>query len=72
MVAGMRKAGNLICILGDLDAITAAGKSKAQAPVLKVRSYAFYLACIKTNYPSLANMHTNGNVSNHTVFASTT
>ncbi len=56
----------------DLDAATVAGKSKAQTPVLKVRSYAFYLACIKANYPSLANMHTNGNASNHTVFASTT
>jgi hypothetical protein len=56
----------------DLDAVTVAGKSKAQAPVLKVRSYAFYLACIKTNYPSLANMHTNGNALNHTAFARTT
>lgn len=56
----------------DLDAATVAGKSKAQTPVLKVRSYAFYLACIKANYPSLANMQTNGNASNHTVFASTT
>jgi hypothetical protein len=28
----------------DLDAATVAGKGKAQAPVLKVRSYAFYLA----------------------------
>jgi hypothetical protein len=56
----------------DLDAEPVAGKGKAQAPVLKVRSYAFYLACIKTNYPSLAKMHTNGNVANHTVFASTT
>jgi hypothetical protein len=55
----------------DLDAATVAGKSKAQAPVLKVRSYAFYLACIKTNYPALANMHANGNVSNHTVFVRT-
>jgi hypothetical protein len=55
----------------DLDAITVAGKSKTQAPVLKVRSYAFYLAYIKTNYPSLANIH-NGNVSNNTVFVSTT
>jgi hypothetical protein len=35
---------------GDLDAVTVEGKSKAQAPVLKVRSYAFYLACIKMNY----------------------
>ena len=56
----------------DLDAETVAGKGKAQAPVLKVRSYAFYLACVKTNYPSLANLHTNGNVSNHAVFARTT
>jgi hypothetical protein len=56
----------------DLDAATVAGKGKAQAPVLKVRSYAFYLACVKAHYPSLANMHGNGNASNHTVFASTT
>jgi hypothetical protein len=56
----------------DLDAATVAGKGKAQAPVLKVRSYAFYLACVKTNYPSLANLHTSGNVSNHAVFARTT
>ena len=56
----------------DLDATTVAGKGKAQAPVLKVRSYAFYLAFVKVNYPSLANMQGNGNVSNHTVFASTT
>ncbi|MGH9570526.1 MAG: hypothetical protein ACRD4F_12845, partial [Candidatus Angelobacter sp.] len=56
----------------DLDAATVAGKGKAQAPVLKVRSYAFYLACVKANYASLADMRGNGNVSNHTVFASTT
>jgi hypothetical protein len=56
----------------DLDAITVPGKSKAQSPVLKVKSYAFYLACIKMNYPSLANMHANGNISNQTVLISTT
>jgi len=56
----------------DLDAETVAGKGKGQAPVLKVRSYAFYLAFVTANYPSLANMRSNGNVSNNTVFSSTT
>jgi hypothetical protein len=37
----------------DLDSETIAGKGKAQSPVLKVKSYAFYLAYVKTNYPSL-------------------
>jgi hypothetical protein len=55
-----------------LDSETIAGKGKAQAPVLKVKSYAFYRACVKANYPSLATMHDNGNVSNHIVFAGTT
>lgn len=40
----------------DLDSEAIAGKGKAQAPVLKVKSYAFYLACLRTNYPSLANL----------------
>lgn len=39
----------------DLDSETIAGKGKAQAPVLKVRSYAFYRACVKANYPAVAN-----------------
>jgi hypothetical protein len=39
----------------DLDSETIAGKGKAQAPVLKVRSYAFYRACVKANYPVVAN-----------------
>ena len=56
----------------DLDAETVAGKGKGQAPVLKVRSYAFYLAFVTANCPSLANMRSNGNVSNNTVFSSTT
>lgn len=41
----------------DLDSETIAGKGKAQAPVLKVKSYAFYLAWVKANYPSLVNLH---------------
>jgi hypothetical protein len=39
----------------DLDSETIAGKNKAQAPVLKVKSYAFYRACVKANYPGVAN-----------------
>ena len=39
----------------DLDSETIAGKGKAQAPVLKVKSYAFYRACVKANYPVVAN-----------------
>lgn len=39
----------------DLGSETIAGKGKAQAPVLKVRSYAFYRAYIKANYPVVAN-----------------
>jgi hypothetical protein len=35
----------------DLDSESVAGKRKAQAPVLKVKSYAFYRACVKANYP---------------------
>jgi hypothetical protein len=35
----------------DLDSEPVAGKSKAQAPVLKVKSYAFYQACLRANYP---------------------
>ena len=35
----------------DLDSEPVAGKSKAQAPVLKVKSYAFYQACLQANYP---------------------
>ena len=37
----------------DLDSESIAGKGKAQAPVLKVKSYAFYRACIKANYPGV-------------------
>jgi hypothetical protein len=55
----------------DLDSETPAGKGKAQAPVLKVKSYAFYLACVRANFPSLAKMHDQVNVSNHPVFAGT-
>jgi hypothetical protein len=38
----------------DLDSEPVAGKgrNKAQAPVLKVKSYAFYQACLKANYPA--------------------
>jgi hypothetical protein len=36
----------------DLDSERVAGKGKRQAPVLKVKSYAFYRACVKANYPS--------------------
>jgi hypothetical protein len=36
----------------DLDSETIAGKSRTQTPVLKVKSYAFYRACIKANYSS--------------------
>jgi hypothetical protein len=39
----------------DLDSEPVAGKSKAQAPVLKVKSYAFYRACVRANYPGIAN-----------------
>lgn len=39
----------------DLDSETIAGKGKAQAPVLKVKSYAFYRAYVKANYPGVAN-----------------
>jgi hypothetical protein len=35
----------------DLDSETMAGKGKTQAPVLKVKSYAFYRACVRANYP---------------------
>ena len=35
----------------DLDSEPVAGKGKRQAPVLKVKSYAFYRACLKANYP---------------------
>jgi hypothetical protein len=35
----------------DLDSEAIAGKGKGQAPVLKVKSYAFYRACVKANYP---------------------
>jgi len=37
----------------DLDSEAIAGKGQAQAPVLKVKSYAFYRACVKANYPEL-------------------
>src|SRR5579863_3167570 len=37
----------------DLDSEAVAGKGKAQAPVLKVKSYAFYRASVKANYPEL-------------------
>ena len=39
----------------DLDSETIAGKGKAQSPVLKVKSYAFYRACVKANYPGVTN-----------------
>jgi hypothetical protein len=39
----------------NLDSETIAGKGKAQAPVLKVKSYAFYRACVEANYPAVAN-----------------
>ena len=35
----------------DLDSETVGEKCKSQAPVLKVKSYAFYRACLKANYP---------------------
>jgi hypothetical protein len=35
----------------DLDSEAVAGEGKGQAPVLKVKSYAFYRACVKANYP---------------------
>jgi hypothetical protein len=35
----------------DLDSEPIAGKRKSQAPVLKVKSYAFYRACVQANYP---------------------
>jgi hypothetical protein len=34
----------------DLDSEPIAGKGKSQAPVLKVKSYAFYRACVTANY----------------------
>ena len=37
----------------DLDSEAVAGKGKAQAPVLKVKPYAFYRACVQANYPEL-------------------
>lgn len=37
----------------DLDSEPIAGKGKAQAPVLKVKSYAFYRAGVKANYPCM-------------------
>jgi hypothetical protein len=37
----------------DLDSEPIAGKGKGQAPVLKVKSYAFYRACVKANYPCM-------------------
>ena len=40
----------------DLDSEIIAGKGKPQRPVLKVKSYAFYLACLKMNYPSQADL----------------
>jgi len=40
----------------DLDSEIIPGKGKAHRPVLKVKSYAFYLACLKMNYPSLADL----------------
>ena len=39
----------------DLDSETISGKGKAQAPVLRVKSYAFYRACVRANYPGLPN-----------------
>jgi hypothetical protein len=36
----------------DLDSEPAAGKRNAQSPVLKVKSYAFYRACVQANYPA--------------------
>lgn len=38
----------------DLDSEAIAGKGRGQAPVLKVKSYAFYRACVKANYPERA------------------
>lgn len=35
----------------DLDSEAIAGKGKSQAPVLKVKSYAFYRAWVNANYP---------------------
>ena len=37
----------------DLASESTAGKGAAQAPVLKVKSYAFYKACIKKNFPDV-------------------
>lgn len=37
----------------DLDSEPAAGKGKGQAQVLKVKSYAFYRACVQANYPNM-------------------
>jgi hypothetical protein len=37
----------------DLDSENIAEKGKAQSPVLKVKSYAFYRACLKANYPCM-------------------
>jgi hypothetical protein len=39
----------------DLDSESIAGQGKAQSPVLKVKSYAFYRACVKANYPAMTN-----------------
>lgn len=39
----------------DLDSESVAGKGKAQTPVLKVKSYAFYRACVEANYPGVTN-----------------
>lgn len=38
----------------DLDSEGISGKGKVQTPVLKVKSYAFYRACVRANYPELA------------------
>jgi hypothetical protein len=36
----------------DSEPIAGKGRNKALAPVLKVKSYAFYQACLKANYPA--------------------
>lgn len=41
----------------DLGSEPTAGKGKAQSPVLKVKSYAFYRAYIKSNYPATHNIY---------------
>ncbi|HEY5030072.1 MAG TPA: hypothetical protein VIK39_16825 [Candidatus Angelobacter sp.] len=47
------------CVLhtggADLDSESIAGRGKAQAPVLKVKSYAFYRAYVEANYPGVTN-----------------